>query len=100
MGAERWALVGVAAFAVCSATPALYVRLRAWAQVAWPLRAVHAGVEAVHAVQRLECRALTALFDATAISVSVPFYAVAFPVLALARAAGACLRKARHAADA
>lgn len=81
-------LAAIAAAAACFATPASYLHARTIAQ-RLPLRAVHSGVPTVLFVQRWECRALTLLFDVTAFSVSVPFYALALPPLAWVRRTGA-----------
>jgi hypothetical protein len=78
------ALGALACFAACCATPAAYLRARAWAQDS-ALRLVHAGVPVVLAVQRVESRLLTLVFDATAFSVSVPFYGASLPLLAWVR---------------
>jgi hypothetical protein len=90
MDAQQAAVAGLACFACACASPAVYVRVRCWAQGP-ALRLVHAGVPTVLAVQRFDARALTLLFDATAFSVSVPFYGVSLPLLAWVRR----LRRAR-----
>ena len=83
----RASLAAIACAAACFATPAAYLHARTWAQRR-TLRVVRSGVPVVLAVQRLESRALTAFFEVTAFSVSVPFYALALPLLAWVRAAG------------
>ena len=80
----RASLVAIAAIAACFATPAVYLHARTWAQRR-TLRVVRSGVSTVLAVQKWESRALTALFELTAFSVSVPFYALALPMLAWVR---------------
>jgi hypothetical protein len=88
--AARATLCALVCFAACSASPAAFMRARTWAQ--GPLLALaHAGVPHVLAVQRLESRALTLVFDVTAFSVSVPFYGISLPLLALVRACAACV---------
>ena len=100
----RTSLVAIACAAACFATPAAYLHARTWAQRR-TLRVVRSGVPVVLAVQRLESRSATAFFELTAFSVSVPFYALALPLLAWVRAAGrrrvfaACSRHAPCAAD-
>ena len=78
------ALALLTVFAACCATPAAYMHARAWAQRR-VLPLVHSGVGVVLSVQRREHPALTALFDVTAFSVSVPFYGAALPLLAWVR---------------
>ena len=82
----RASLVAIAVIAACFATPAAYLHARTWAQRR-TLVVVRSGVATVLAVQRWESRALTAFFELTAFSVSVPFYALALPLLAWVRQA-------------
>ena len=107
----RASLAAIAAAAACFATPAVYLHARTRAQRR-TLRVVHSGVATVLAVQRFESRALTSFFELTAFSVSVPFYALALPLLAWVRRAararwralrtlalGACLTRRCGAPD-
>ena len=83
----RASLAAIACAGACFATPAVYLRARTWAQQR-TLRVVRSGLSTVLAVQRWESRAATGFFEVTAFSVSVPFYALALPLLAWVRAAG------------
>jgi hypothetical protein len=89
----RVAVAALACFAGCCANRSAYVRARAWAQRRL-LPRVQAGVATVLAVQRLESRLLTLFFEATAFSVSVPFYGSSLPMLAWVRAVPASVPRA------
>jgi hypothetical protein len=80
----RTSLAAIACAAAFFATPAAYLHARTWAQRR-TLRVVRSGVSVVLAVQRYESKFATLLFEFTAFSVSVPFYALALPLLAWVR---------------